>query len=357
MGLIRAVKAKIIEKAVIRNKKENPFDIVYADSYKLPADAQSRQSNSHYFIFTDFATNATVFLRTAVRGGNDTDEYWLMYRDADGRVLLQAEDHTPKGGAYPVRVECVEPGRKMRFSYDGEVVEGENTSDGYLPKKGAPRLHLTLDGEFTGTGEVFEFSYHMSPKTMARAISREKFGKGFRETMKAIHQIHYEQAGRVTARISVDGLTTEFKDLPAARDHSFGRRDWNYFDRYIWTIGILENGDFIHTSLMRYPALSYLQAGFYETAGKGMKSMICCTEMDHLPVTGSTPGTMEFAANYEDGERKRVLVTEDMKVPYLFDNDFKVVEGVYEYKVNGIRGRGIVEFAYNKDRSRWTRKK
>lgn len=356
MGIMRALKAKIVERSIIKNRKNHPFDIEYSDRYELPVDAESRQNNSHYFVFTDFNTGETLFLRSALRGGNDTDELWLMYRDRKGNVLLQEKDHIEKGERSPVRVECVEPGKKMRFQYDGNVLPAISTPEGYIIDEEAQPQKLTLDGEFTGTTIPFEFSCHMAPKTMARAISREKFTKSFQQTMKAIHQVHYEQAGRVTATIRTGDNEVLLTDLPAVRDHSFGKREWNYFDRYIWSIVLLENGDFIHTSMMRYPAISNLQAGFY-ISGEKTKSLYYATAMDDLPAIGTVPESFSLFVVYEDGERKQIFAKEDMRFPFFFDDDYKVVEGVYEFNVDGIRGRGIAEFSFNKDRSRWSRKK
>lgn len=348
------MKAKIVERSMKKRQTENPFDIVYADNYKLPPDAENAQNNSHYFFLTDFKTGETMFVRSAMRGGTHTDELWFMYCDGKGNIMLAEKDHVAKGEKNPVRVECAEAGKTMRFYYDGNVVPAVKTDQGYVPKSGAKPQKLTMEGEFDGTSGIFEFSTHMSPKLMSRAISREKFTRSFQETMGAIHQIHYEQSGRATAVIKTDGREITMKDVVAARDHSFGKREWDYFDRYIWTICVLENGDFIHTSMMRYPAISYLQAGFH-ISGDRMTSMLKSTEMDELPTLGTTPPTVEIVAEYVDGKRRVIRAKEDFKVPYLFDDDFKVVEGVYDYDVDGVRGRGIVEFSFNRDKSRWSR--
>ncbi len=354
MGIKRMLKAKVIESAMRKNRREHPFDVEYADNYQLPADAERTHSNSHYYFLTDFKSDETLFFRSAVRGGDKTDELWFMYSDGRGNILLAEKDHIEKGERNPVSVECVEAGKLLKFRYDGNVVPGVKTDDGYVPQKGAAPQKLTMEGVFTGTSPVFEFSTHMSPKLMSRAISREKFDRSFQETMSAIHQVHLEQSGRATAVINTGGREIRLENFPAARDHSYGKREWSYFDRYIWTIALLENGDFVHTSMMRYPAVSYLQAGFYISGGKVI-SLLKATEMDELPTLGTVPAAIEITGVYEDGKQRITRAKNDFKVPYLFDEDFKVVEGVSDFEIDGVKGRGITEFAFNADKSRWGR--
>ncbi len=354
MGIKRMLKARLIENAMKKRRREHPFDIEYADNYRLPADAESNQSNSHYYFLTDFKSGETLFFRSAVRGSGKTDELWFMYSDGRGNILLAEKDHVKKGEKNPVSVECVEAGKLLKFRYDGNVVAAVKTDQGYVPQDGAKPQKLTMEGEFTGTSPVFEFSSHMSPKLMSRAISREEFSKTLQETMSAIHQVHLEQSGHATAVINTGGREIRLENFPAARDHSYGKREWSYFDRYIWTIALLENGDFVHTSMMRYPAISYLQAGFYITAGR-MISLLRATEMDELPTLGTVPPAIEITGQYEDGKTRIIRAKNDFKVPYLFDDDFKVVEGVSDFEIDGVKGRGITEFAFNRDESRWGR--
>jgi hypothetical protein len=46
----------------------------------------------------------------------------------------------------------------------------------------------------------------------------------------------------------------------------------------------------------------------------------------------------------------------DFVCPFSFaDGKFFVNEGVSEFTVNGVRGRGIAEFGFNADKNKWTR--
>lgn len=356
MGLLRNIKQQIVKKSMDKRKKENVFDIEESDNYVMPPDAPSRLNHSHYFSLHNFETKECLFMRFAERGGNDTDEVWLFIKTKEGKLYLQKDDHFNKGETLPCRVECVKAGEVLKYYYDGEVVEAEVLADGSVKKLDTAPKKIKLEGEFTATSVPFEFSFHMASDTMARAVSREKFNKSFQETMSAIHQIHYEQAGVSTAVFTIDGETTKFIDFPVVRDHSYGHRDWNYFDRYVWTIILLEDGGFVHTSLMRYPALKNLQAGFY-IKGDHVESLYYCTELDDLKPEGKTPEEFTLQANYIGGKVRKIKAKREYYVPFYFDENFNVNEGVCEYDVDGVKGRGIGEFGFNADKSRWVIKK
>ena len=350
--MIKAIKKAIITKVLDKRKQGKVFDLEYADNYTEANESQ--MNNSHYYFFTNFKTRECLFYRVAKRGGNVADEVWLTYRDAAGDIYMAANDHIVKGGYMPAHVECVNPGKTMRFYFDGDVVNAKSSERGYYPAD-SKKLRLKLDGRFEGESECFEFSYHMSSKPMAIALSKEKIDKQKMKEFEENHQIHYEQSGKAFVTIELDGKTAEFDGVSAFRDHSFGKREWNYFDRYTWIMGVLENGDAINTSFIRYPVLKHLQAGFYIPQGDKAVSILKATPVEQIKVPnyGNTPEAFGFDVQYVDGSKKRVECKLDFVCPYMFEGEFNVNEGVSDFTVNGIKGMGITEFSFNKDKSRW----
>ncbi|QQO10276.1 hypothetical protein [Breznakiella homolactica] len=356
MGIIQNIKKNIIAKAMDKRKAANPFNPEYSDNFQLPPDAAEDQNNSHYFSVHDLKSRQSLYMRLALRGGSAPTEVWFVYRDGDGTVYMNERDHISKGESIPAAVECVEGGKKLRFTYTGPVKKGRLTDKGYVPDGNSGDTMVELDGNFSGLTDTFEFSRHMATEPVARALSREKFTKEFRAALSEHHQVHYEQSGTVTGSLKLGNREIVFDKLPAFRDHSYGKRDWNYFDRYVWLVGLLENGDFIHNSLIRYPAVTEIQAGFYKTGGKTL-CVKNCTSMDELPVTGGVPEKFSYTVAYEDGSVRRVSCSLDFTVPFVFGGGtYFVNEGVSDFTVDGIKGRGITEFAFNADSSRWTRK-
>jgi hypothetical protein len=249
--MIQSIKKGIIASAMNKQKKANPFNADYSDRYTLPADADGFHNNSQYFSVHDGVSRRTLYMRLAVRGGDAPDEVWLVYREGDGPVYIAAKDHIPKGEPLPASIECIRGGQELRFRYWGNLKRGKLTDKGYIPDPDSPDYPAELDARFYGNTGTFEFSRHMSTEPVARALSKEKFTRDFQAALAENHQVHFEQYGYATGTLRLDGRDIALDRLPVFRDHSYGKRDWTYFDRHIWLVGILENGDFFHTSLIQ----------------------------------------------------------------------------------------------------------
>jgi hypothetical protein len=351
MGVKEYIKKAILASAMNKEKASNPFNIEYSDRYQIPSGAGGFHNNSQYFSLHDPKGRQTLFLRLALRGGGAA-EVWMVYREGDGPPYMCPKDHFPEG-APSVSVECIQPGKELHFVYRGVLKKGKLTDKGYIPDPDAEEIPAEFDGRFYGISEPFEFSRHMSTEPVARALAAEKFTREFRSALAANHQVHFEQAGKVNGILRLGGRDIELKEFPCMRDHSYGKRDWAYMDRHIWMACLLENGDFINTSLVRYPAVRNLQTGFY-IRGKKTVCLKSSTLMDEIPGKGIIPPSFGYAVEYEDGQTCTVECKLDFSVPYYFgDGKYVLHEGVSNFTVNGIPGRGITEFGFNADPARW----
>ena len=124
------------------------------------------------------------------------------------------------------------------------------------------KVSLTFKGEFTSTNKYLDFTSDMPPIRMAKAIAQEKWDKSFFKELENVSgQTHYEQVGVLNIEYSVN--TKEYKySLPCVRDHSFGKRDWNYMNNHLWLMAVSPRGQFNY-SLVSYPAISVLEVGNY----------------------------------------------------------------------------------------------
>jgi hypothetical protein len=352
MNFIQKMKMRLVSRLIEKQKRDNPFDVNFSDPYELPPDADSWQNNSHYFTAHSFAGKECFFFRCGLRGRGGRDEVWFMFRDALGEVYLAEKDHYEKSTGFPASVRCVEAGKILEFSYKGPMRRAKQGENGFIPDLEGPRLDADFNARFEGLTEIYEFSRHGATESTARALAQEKFSGEFQDTLKKMHQVHYEQSGAVSGLATIGGKTTVFDKLAGFRDHSYGYRDWDYMDRHIWLVGVLENGDFFHTSLVRYPALRFLQAGFYKTGGRTIP-LVSATPMKDFPAPGKCPGELAWEAVYVDGSKRQFRTKLDFAAAFNFGNAYSCFEGVSAYTVDGRPGRGITEFGYNGDTSRW----
>ncbi|MCL2540587.1 MAG: hypothetical protein FWE53_04145 [Firmicutes bacterium] len=354
MSLKFKLKKCIMKWQINKRIKTNPFDLNYAETYMIPEDADSSHNNSYYFSMHDPKTKESMFWRYARRGGDAKDEVWFVFRDAGGQVYFSENDHFDKGTKVPVSINVAEPGKKLTFTFSGWCYQADFNGGDCKPGK-KPKVKVEMQAEFHGLSQVFDFSRHLPADTMAVALAKEKWTKEFIAAIKENHQVHTEQQGTISATIKVDSETHRFSRINAFRDHSYGKRDWGYFDRHIWILGLMENGDMFHTSFVRYPAVTQINAGLYLKDGKPDGYVKNLPSMDSLPILGKCPPKASYEVELDNGRKFTIKFKREFEVKFDFQKQYTISEGVSEFEIDGLRGRGITEFGFNPDKTRWTK--
>jgi hypothetical protein len=364
-----SIKEAIITRALEKRKSQKPFDIEASDRFVIPEGSPWQENNSQYFCLQDGPSTPStqvasqlssgagkrrsLYFRLAGRGGDAATEVWLCYRDGDGPVYMSKNDLVPKNEALPAVIECVEAGKTLKFSWHGPVVAAKKTEKGYEPDENAPILQADMDAVFSATSPAFDFTYNGSSRSIARAIAKGKMTKDTQKSLAAGAQTHFEQGGTADAglKISGEGVSIEetFSKTPCIRDHSYGRRDWEEMLRHIWLLAILDNGDFVSTSLVYYPGLAGLEAGFYTKAGGATVPVDrIAWENGKVPGDGGEPKAVKYTVFYTDGSKADISCRLDFAPAYDFQKGgYQLWVGLGDFTVNGVKGRGIMEFAYN----------
>ncbi|MDL2326798.1 hypothetical protein LJC67_06950, partial [Bacteroidales bacterium OttesenSCG-928-A14] len=297
-------------------------------------------NNSYYFSVHDQEGRSVLF-RMAHRA--DRVEMWFVYHDKNARTFYNREQLSK--GSPSAEVTCLEVGKSWHFKFSGPMVQnGDEESEHYAE----------FEGIFTASAPIFEFSRHSAVAPVARALAKEKWNGDFKSSVTENHQTHYEQAGKVKGTLRLDGETVEI-DARAMRDHSFGKREWNYMDRHIWLTALLETGAIMNVNMVRYPALYELQSGYYEHNGK----YICidsATPMNDLTMCVGVPDMLSCAIKLVDDREYIMRCEKETEVVFPFDDgDYTIYEGIGSFSLNGVKGRGIIEIGFNKDEKRWNR--
>lgn len=348
MGL----KQFIIKKAIDKRKNAHPFDEVAAENYVLPKDADITQNNSFYFSAHTMDGYSLLF-RNAYRGQGRT-ELWVAYKDKNGNAWVNGKQEYDNYEDTGLKIKCVEPAKTWEFEFDGELkrVKLDDRKNGFPTDKSDK---VRFKGTFTATAPIFEFSRHFDSKPVARALSKEKLKKGFSDNLASAHQVHYEQSGKIDVELYIDGKRQPTGVMPAIRDHSYGKRDWAFMDRHVWIIALMETGGDLNYNCVRYPIVKELQTGYLIDGDR----RICTdyyTSMDEYEKTNDVP--LSFTSNVTMSDKSKFVVkaTKEMEFNFAFeDSIYQFHEGIASFDINGIKARGIVEFGYNKDRSRWDR--
>lgn len=337
MNIFYSLKKALILRNLQKRRQAHPFAAEEAERHSMPADAGDDQNNSYYFSCHDLMGNS-LLIRHAQRGVKHI-EVWFAYRDAADRAFISGRQLYAAGEA-PTHVACVEPGKSWTFSYEGEA---QNLRSGQT-------IHAKLDATFEASGGIFEFGHDVDARVMAAAIAKEKWSRAFFEELQGNDQVHYEQPGRATGTLELDGEVIPF-DLPAMRDHSFGKRDWSYMNRHFWLMALMEDGRQLNANMVSYPVLK-LMTGYYADGGQTV-----CVEnariVEDVVRPHEVPEAFTFEAQLTDGRTLSVACRREEVFPFpLAEGAYTIYEGVGAFELNGAKGRGILEFGWNGDPAR-----
>ena len=335
------IKQRLKQSFILRNLKKRrracPFDADTAEHFTLPGDADDFQNNSHYYSCHDMQGNS-LFFRYAKRGRKKT-EVWVCFKEAGGVYYNTKQLYV--GEEAPAYVICKKTGQTWAFGYAGPLKDMASGTE----------VSVDFSGTFRATGDIFSFNHHLDARVMALAIAKEKWSREFFAALGDNDQVHYEQPGMVDGVLRLDGRQIDIA-LPAMRDHSYGKRDWAYMNRHFWLMALLEDGSSFNANMVSYPALTNLQTGYYVTN----ENTVCVRA---ARITGSvTPGAVPDAFQYDaqlmDGRTLRVSCRKEAQIICPFENGaYTIYEGIGTFDIDGKKGRGILEFGWNGDPSRW----
>lgn len=347
MNLKRKVKEIIMKRSLQKNIKQNPFNINEIEAYSLPENASRQDTNSYYFSAHDLDGNS-LLVRRAERG-DDTVEVWIVLKYKDQLYLNRQQVFAVDKA--PVEVVCVRPGKTWNVTYHGDIYETKVDYNLIASANGnAKTLSLTLN--FFATKAIFDFSYHINPNVLAKALAKETWDKNFIRNMRENQQRHYEQQGMVQVEFKLDDEPVQLK-MRAMRDHSFGRRDWNYMDRHIWLMTLLEDDESLNVNMVSYPHMKDLRTGYYETKTDTI-TVADAPMLRSFKADGRIPEKITYDVTLDTGKQFHVIAKKEVEIQFPFDNgSYIICEGIGTFDINGKKGRGIIEFGYNKDKTRW----
>ncbi len=323
------LKKIIMCKALDKRNREKPFDYQYAENFSLQGESDPLLNYSYYFSAHD--ERMSIFVRLGRRV--DKDESWFaLYMD--GKWYALEQECFPSGQS-PLCIEKRDEG--WALSFRGTV----NKSD-----------QLSFSANFVSKQQAIDFTSNMPAERMATGIANEKWNKEFFNALQNVSgQCHYEQEGMLEGAFTLNGKNIDF-NLPCVRDHSFGKRDWNYMNNHLWLMAVSPSLQFNY-SLVSYPVITALEVGNYRNES-GMHYLLR-SNLDYQDIcTGSVPALLEFDVHLDNGQNVRVKARVIDGITYHFqDNQYVLHENIAEFQINGELCRGIFEIGFNSDNKRF----
>lgn len=328
------LKTAFMKSIIAKKQKAKPFDFEAGEKFALSENDDPTINNSYYFSAHGAQSKESLYVRLGIR--NCHSEVWFFYSDGENRYVLKNMLHKDN-----VPLEIAKNGDGWHVRYDGELMRG----DGEV-------VSAQFVGQFTSTESAVDFFCHMPPIRTAKAMAGEKWTKSFFAEVQNNNQVHYEQTGRLVGTIKLDGIEHAI-DLPCVRDHSFGKRDWNYMNNHLWLMGINDKSQ-LNFSMVSYPAMSILEVGNFKSEGSPMSYMLDASYDRAAIVNGVAPENLQLVITLDDKRTLNISVDKTDEDSYIFqDGDYTLIEGIADFTVNGEAFRGILEVGFNKDKTRY----
>lgn len=323
------LKKKIMSRAIDKRNRQNPFDYQFAENFSLDGVEDPLINNSYYFSAHD--EKKSFFARLGKRV--NADETWFVIY-LDDNVYSLKQQLFPQGQS-PVKVE--KDGENWAVSYQGVLNDNDE---------------ITFQATFIAKHKPIDFTSDMPAERMATGIANEEWNKAFFEQLQNVSgQCHYEQEGVLEGQLTLNGKTVDFQ-LPCVRDHSFGKRDWNYMNNHLWLMAVSSDRQFNY-SLVSYPVMSVLEVGNYRDEA-GMHYLRQAGLDFHEINKGTIPQELSLNVLLDNGQKISVLAKKITGVTYHFqDGQYILHENIAEFVIDGNSCRGILEIGFNRDSSRY----
>ncbi|RDI24406.1 hypothetical protein DFR41_105321 [Pseudacidovorax intermedius] len=200
------------------------------DEYTHTPEAAGNYNESMYFNAFDTATGVGAWFRLGNRPNEGHAEMTCCIYLPGGRVAFMfgrpAIDNNDAMDAGGMRFEVIEPFRRLRCSYEGELL----IMDDPLAMANPSRAFKTCPkkpGAF-----VLDFE-GISPMHGGEIVTMD--GRPIDvDPALSVYRGHTEQNMAVTGHITVDGQRFDFVQGTGYRDKSWGPRHWHSFFWYKW---------------------------------------------------------------------------------------------------------------------------
>lgn len=326
-------KRRIIEKKLIERSKNTKFNLEKAESYHIKKNDGPDINNSYYF--SAHENDLSIYCRLGIRT-NQLETWFVIFYKGEKYYLNKEFFYVGKSPLWVKRsLNC------WVITFDGELLDDKGNS------------HIcNFKGAFSSEDNVIDFSTGMLPHRMAVAIAQEKWNKDFFNNLESIQgQTHYEQNGLLEGKFTLDKKEVRFS-IPCVRDHSFGKRDWNYMNNHLWVMAVSRKGQ-LNYSMVSYPSLTILEVGNYFEGKKLRLFKEANYDLNEIS-RGKNIEKLNFVLTLDDETKLNVEAKViNTHIFHFQQGDYKLIENIASFNINGEEYKGILEIGFNKDNKRY----
>jgi hypothetical protein len=228
----------------------------------------------------------------------------------DGSLVLwktignRGEDSGPSSAT--LRFECLSPGQwELTFDGPGRHVTLDQLRAGALPDGALSRLQATL--RFESSQPIWDLGTDADDQIWCTS--------------------HYEQHGRVTGTVQVNGEAYTLDNGSAYRDHSRGPRNMKGMRRHVWIHGQTDDNQAFGLFYMQVEGQRGLSRGFW-TPGDGTIEEIEVVDPPYADTISELSGTFTFGLRFPSGRKAVIESTPVNSVISSFGFPYEKLHGV-----------------------------
>ena len=332
---VKQILKRILAVYMTKRGKKREFD---AEELEVKHVDKSKKAFNDSSYFAGISEEGFAFVTRQSFRVDKPNENWMMI-SIPGEGVWGFENRDMKEGKGfkqgKLEYKCVKPGEKWKIKYDGDLPKGEE------------KEHIKIDLDWVGAAPIVVFDkVGTTALQVGTQIANEEWTKPFFNKLRELDQVHYEQAGKLSGQIEWKGKKHQL-DFIGVRDHSWGVRNWEDWDRHFWLLGLLEDGRFFNFSLISYDFVKNLQAAFiynhdhYTTIYK-------IPSFEELKLSPMMPKSLSFEVQeVKDGPKKELKVNMLNFFPFRMDEDYYLRQAEAEFEYDGVKGVGIAEMGVN----------
>ncbi|MBN2801629.1 MAG: hypothetical protein JXR91_00900 [Deltaproteobacteria bacterium] len=343
-GIIKnAVAASLVKHGISKYRADEDWEKI---NVRVPPRGLKDNYNDS-FVFQGSDNSGNMFMsRLGLREDGSIREVWV-FLDIDGEKFTN--EPILINGENPADETIAAGGLSYTYIDDGcWKIEFEGLLNGNVKGK--------IDLTYIPSSKIYLSSIHMDPRSTGRAMAEMPWSRDYFDKLRSERQVRFEEGGYLEGTI-LFGEKSFTSRLKAFRDHSFGKREWAFINRYIWNIFSLENpvslgGDefeyICYTTVDYGTTFKHLVSGWI--AGKNsILPIVASSNMHELASDRVVPGVYDivFVPRGKSAVTAKVFRSGTPHIWSMQNGSFIVNEAYCKIEINGITGQGMSEFGYS----------
>jgi hypothetical protein len=315
------------------------------DEYTHTPDAASNYNESMYFNVFDPKAKIGGWFRLGNRPNEGHAEMTVCLYLPDGRVAFMygrpkiADNKAMNAGG--MKIDVVEPFKKLHVGYDGKVVLLAQPFDMAEPStafKDNPQVHCKVSLDYEGVSPMYGGETVREDGTQLEIDPEKSFARA-----------HYEQHMHATGTFEIGGETFRVDGF-GLRDKSWGPRYWQAIHWYRWCPMNFGKDFAMMLSVVAGAEGKPREGGMVLRDGKYDLITECKFDTDwdenwYQTALRAKVRTASGASYDVTGKVMSLIPLRNRrKTPDGQELNTRITEGMTEYKCNGLTGYGLSEY-------------